>query len=93
VDKDRYDEFRGKLRGELMTEIGFGTPEWLENDDPADMSSPLKNLTEDQFRNAVSRMLWHGFTEVEIEEGFELMKMGLPASGTSDWSTDRLEDL
>jgi hypothetical protein len=94
VDKDRYDEFRGRLHHELMAETGFGTVEWLEQElmkDAADLSSPLKDITQQQFLNAVHRMPDLGFTDEEINEGFALMRLGLPASGTNDWSTEHLD--
>jgi hypothetical protein len=95
VDKQRYDEFRGELMQECVAEIGSGSvehPTPMTDDEWVDRSSLLADMTPEQFMNAVDRLLVRGFTEDEIEEGLGLMKMGLPASGSGDWSTESLGD-
>ncbi len=94
MEMDRYGRFVAHLMLEAMQEAGVSSMSLLEEMDAFGMDYPFPrlNLPGAGWGNVFRRLRARGYTDEEITEGTELLKLGLPPSGASDWSTERLDD-
>jgi hypothetical protein len=94
MDMVRYGRFVAHMMLEAMQETGISSMSMLEEMDAFGMDYPFHRLDLPGigWRNVFRRLKARGYTDEEITEGTGLLRLGLPPSGTSDWSTDRLND-